>query len=446
MTRQGLTALHIAFIKNDTHLIRLLLDAGASHDIQFTYDSEDNIAPGTTLLHYAVIQGNTDAVKMLLDRGAFADTQNRQGRSAVHLAAEIGSTPAIEALLDARASVDLKDDTGDTALHIATQAGHATTVQSLLVGGADIEARDREYNTSLLLAAKAGHASVVETLLNPPQCPDMIDRSEKSGPTVLRRLANDRGISTLFTIYRVPAFVDATDSNKRTPLLIAVDDGRLLVVEALLRQGASTGMCDTSDKMPMDLAMSKLHDCIRKLLSEVDRSSSVWETVIKTYKENVKASLSIVGVLHEYGAPGQHLPISDMSRVQKEHLISDMSLVQKVSTQYECIALLLHQLYTESQTLNRYHDETVRNELIKVQIWLKYFIDPIKNLDKVIELIPCIYQISDVERLHKAVLDHAETYYGGRDHRSRKLDLNISQSQLNNDMSALWTSLALPRD
>ncbi len=79
----GSAALEIALYFDDKEMFELLLQGGASLDIQ-------DKALGQTILIRAVIEGRTDIVKLLLERGARCDLTDNGGESALMWASKKG--------------------------------------------------------------------------------------------------------------------------------------------------------------------------------------------------------------------------------------------------------------------------------------------------------------------------------------------------------------------
>jgi hypothetical protein len=71
---QGKTALHIAALKGNEELVRMLCDLGADFDLQ------DN--KGNTPLHYASSWGHIPVVQLLIERGCQFATRNNEGFTA----------------------------------------------------------------------------------------------------------------------------------------------------------------------------------------------------------------------------------------------------------------------------------------------------------------------------------------------------------------------------
>jgi hypothetical protein len=115
---------------------------------------------GRIALYSAAINDYDAVVKILLDAGASIDIQD--GNTALHVAANQDYRQVAKLLLDAGANFDVQDDQGSTALYMAADRGFSQVVKILLDRGANIEMRSGNSLTPLLIAARSGHVEVVE--------------------------------------------------------------------------------------------------------------------------------------------------------------------------------------------------------------------------------------------------------------------------------------------
>ena len=87
---------------------------------------------GATLLMAAGLRGQEAVVRMLLQRGASVNLQGSiMGSTALMYAALTGHTTVVRALLDAKADASLQTTTGRTALTWAEDQRHTATAQLL---------------------------------------------------------------------------------------------------------------------------------------------------------------------------------------------------------------------------------------------------------------------------------------------------------------------------
>ena len=295
----GVNALHIAAINQDFDMIRTLVEEGASLDITDYYRGEDGDRQQRAPLHYASAQGHSQATKLLLDRGASVDIQDSRGSTPLHMAAKTGDVNMIRLLLRANASLDIQDHSGKTALLVAAQCDYHSVVEILIEAGAWLQAKDHDHNTALMLAIKASYPVVVEVLLKAgasvgwsdillpwsplhvaamkgnltilgalinAQAP--VNMTDHIGRTPLHLAAMEGNLTILGALINAQAHVNMADSMGKTPLFMAVESGNEQIVDALLRAGASTNM-RYRGVLPLDIAITKGYSAIGSMLRQV---------------------------------------------------------------------------------------------------------------------------------------------------------------------------------
>lgn len=158
------TALWHAVQKQDTRIIKLLLDKGAD----ITAQDLDRETP----LHKSITTGRASFTKLLLQYSMgrqstfnlnFADTMLPPLCSAAHL----GNTKIMQVLLDYGWNTNKVDAKQQTPLHFATKNGYYKVIQVLLNSQQlDVNAQDQCSSTALHNAAHGGHMVVVNLLLS----------------------------------------------------------------------------------------------------------------------------------------------------------------------------------------------------------------------------------------------------------------------------------------
>jgi ankyrin repeat protein len=170
--KAGMTALMRAAIKNDTCVMKLLLDNGADimqkniHgltvlDIAVERNSEKAVSfllsnkkraaallnetdnHGDTALVRAILKRNLNMVSLLLGAGADTEIKNSNGRNALHWAAVTGQTDIAELLLDYNASLTHQENDGNTPLHFAGRSADTKMIETLLCWDAATLAKER---------------------------------------------------------------------------------------------------------------------------------------------------------------------------------------------------------------------------------------------------------------------------------------------------------------
>src|SRR5262245_63551135 len=95
----GFSALAHAVAGRDEGVVRLLLEAGATPDV-------DPVWPHRSVLEQAVRDGGASLVGLLIAHGADPTVLSREGQPLLLVAAALGHVAVAEALLDAGADVD----------------------------------------------------------------------------------------------------------------------------------------------------------------------------------------------------------------------------------------------------------------------------------------------------------------------------------------------------
>ncbi|EFN50721.1 hypothetical protein CHLNCDRAFT_142585 [Chlorella variabilis] len=203
----GNTPLHLAADTAQLEAAQLLLDYGASPDVQnrrvwrggsgggggsssACTDTSRYAAGGWSVrargldcavpvpslhqapLHVAAEGGDLGMLRLLAGRGALLDLRDTSGSTPLHLALEAQDERAVELLLGAGADPTLGNQAmgeGGTPLHVAAAAGRAGILRLLLgtgrFGGGRVDQACEQGWAPLQLAARRGSAECVQLLL-----------------------------------------------------------------------------------------------------------------------------------------------------------------------------------------------------------------------------------------------------------------------------------------
>jgi ankyrin repeat protein len=156
---QNYTPLLTAIERNQTRMVMLLLDSGASVNSLCGIDS-------SKALHHAAANGMWHMVTILLKHGAAVDALSGLG-TPLQLSAWVGSVKCAEALLAAGANPNAKcEKVLLSALGTAAFVGYRKVVEVLLEYGASVNQADGVGQTPLIRAAKQGHFDICKDLLD----------------------------------------------------------------------------------------------------------------------------------------------------------------------------------------------------------------------------------------------------------------------------------------
>ncbi|CAN8072110.1 unnamed protein product [Agarophyton chilense] len=297
-TSKSETALHVAAETEDSHSMKLLLEAGAHPNVL----NEEKLSP---LLLCARNQF-VDGVRVLTETGADIKTSTPEGNTCLHVCAERrrgNVREVINILVGAGASLDAFNSIGDQPLHVHIFEHRTDGVQSLITAGAKINALSKSDRSPLMMACDRGHLEAVRMLIRAGANVNLENKSEhtalyyfagsesktvralrlllnaganinhrdKDGDTVLHEAAlNDHPAVIRFLLHRG---VDINSCNKahETPLFQAATNGFVEATEALLRnyptvRAANPKICDKSGTSPYEAARIGGHTEVMQLL------------------------------------------------------------------------------------------------------------------------------------------------------------------------------------
>ena len=272
--------LHMAALKGNTALVRLLLENGAKVDLPTP-------GQGSTPLFFAA---SAEVAALLLDTGASPKARNTKGQMPLHAALKAGREPVARLLVERGAPLNVPDEKGWKPLYAAAvlptrdlydlmvqkgapvdlvgaaMAGDVAGMKALLAGGQDTEAANESGATLLHVVASLGRPEAARLLLERGANPA---RATGSGNTPLHfsglvlypgsralrdaKPAEVAAVAELLLAKGAP--VDAPNKNSETPLTIAACFGPKELVRTLLQHGASPWAANT-------LGQTALHQAV----------------------------------------------------------------------------------------------------------------------------------------------------------------------------------------
>jgi ankyrin repeat protein len=224
---RGFTPLHHAAASSDRDLLSKLLCVlkhvrGAGNLI----DARDK--HGASPLHWAVQRGNSAIIKDLLDAGASPNIEDAQGRSVLLYAISAAGSVAQEQrayyydmvrfLLQCGADVAACDQSGAGCVHAAVSLGDHELLGILVeLGGAPVNGSDNDGENALFYAIREGHLDLVPKLLQYGIDPSAQNDSQENIFEYSRSLGNEDATKQLETIFSTASKADqgaGKDSDK----------------------------------------------------------------------------------------------------------------------------------------------------------------------------------------------------------------------------------------
>lgn len=248
---EGSTALHVAVQANSLKACEILLEAKA--------DATISTRSGQNTLHLACVKGNVDITKLILNDGkctavgvdkegnsplflvatrcekpqkippiidllvgAGADVKAKsypEGRTLLHVVAERGLAAAVAPLVSHGASLSAVCNAGRTPLHYASAADCMDTCVAIIGQGAFPNRRDRQGNTPLHLAPSLQMANY---LVSVGAQPELTNTAEVSA---LQRFQDHKDPNVLATLQRCVAMHHNSPPVVLTEALPAITEG-----------------------------------------------------------------------------------------------------------------------------------------------------------------------------------------------------------------------------
>lgn len=270
------TALYWAIIRNNTEIVRLLIEKGADVNEKDMFGMLD--MHNDTPLQHAAGEGNIAIVRLLLASGA--NINPRYGFpldiTPIHKAAQNGHTEIVELFVNKGIDVNSKDYHHRTPLHEAADRGHAQTAKLLIAKGADVNAETDKGRTPLHEAAGEGHAAVVELLIKEAAIINTND-NENITPLyyALSRYHTEKAIKAKISMLLISNGADVSrdvnlqDNYGYTLIHHAARAGLTELVKLFIEKGADINAKTIHGDTPLDSALSGKHYDLAILLRKL---------------------------------------------------------------------------------------------------------------------------------------------------------------------------------
>ena len=166
----GMSALQLASVNGNSHVVGCLLDHGA--DPNFQDDDLWHLTP----ISLAATFGFVEIVRVFLEHGVDANARDNGGLSLIHNACSDHSRAdsLVKFLLEHGANPNTRDNLGQTPLHLVALplsysdnellSSRLEIARTLLTHGADVGAEDDEGRTPLQVALASDQAEIAQLL------------------------------------------------------------------------------------------------------------------------------------------------------------------------------------------------------------------------------------------------------------------------------------------
>ncbi len=159
---RDITPLYFAVLMGSHEIAKLLIDAGADVDINFT---------GLNLLHISgLYAGNKAVTELLIAHGLDVNAMSMasgetKGATPLHVAAGKGNIEATEVLIRNGAELEARlSENQNTPLHLTVRNNQKAAVELLIYEGADVNAKTRYGETPLDIGISKGLDEIVDLL------------------------------------------------------------------------------------------------------------------------------------------------------------------------------------------------------------------------------------------------------------------------------------------
>ncbi len=224
----GRAALGMAAGRGHYRACKLLLDKGASVELDDDNSDDENASKVQQPLFCAAENGHAAVCALLLQHDASVDTRNTSGETPLILAASHGHLAVCTLLVEHGADMGVESNYGWTPLADAVYGESEQVVRYLLEQGAAPNQQNSDGKTALMEACRQGSANLVELLLKRGADPNLSNKKGKSA------LLLSSSAPTIELLIRYGA--DLRSNNQGfTALTRAFEKGWLDIVPVLLQ-------------------------------------------------------------------------------------------------------------------------------------------------------------------------------------------------------------------
>ena len=241
------TLLHIASLRGQIEVVRLLLDSGA--DVNIPNANND------TVLHFAARSGNADIIKLILDKGMSVNLTSTQASTPVQLSPACNNPTAARAFVEVGATLNKTNKSDISPLMMAAYNGKLEAVRYLVKRGADINLCNNNKKSALLLAIEGAQLDTIRFLLKNGTDINGNNVPWDMRPLVRATLTQNVTVVNLLIKSRDDLNLCATDGRSRSALHAAALVGNLEIADCLIAAGADLNCRDFNGFTPLAIAI-----------------------------------------------------------------------------------------------------------------------------------------------------------------------------------------------
>ncbi len=258
---KGMTALHIATIRNDIDMVELLLKNGAKTDVKD--------ASGNCPLAYAARLSNTlEIMDLMISHGANVNETGLMGKTALFEAVQSARIENVEYLCaDKNVSANLGESTtGTTPLHLMAQEDNTLMIDILSSSCATTSIDDLNIFGAgpLHYAAKSDSEKAAKLLLWKGASVNL--KCTILGNTPLHVAAACNSSKVALMLIDKGAHVNAKNGEQETPLFLAAMTGHEPMLKLLLDAEADINAKNRHGQSPLNIAITYKEEKIAQYL------------------------------------------------------------------------------------------------------------------------------------------------------------------------------------
>lgn len=251
---KGRLPIHIAFMKGNLKIVRLLVENGAKLD---KCDVE------STPLHYAAESDNVETFNYILSQMPDdINSRNALGMTPILQAAATHSFDVCKYLIAKGGNIFEKDNKGQNILHFASTHCKSDLLETLDLLGLDFNEKDSNGRSPLFCAVEAGNLDAIKFFVEEKFAD--VKEIDNYGINLFHVVANKLPVCE----YLLEQGVDPTvlDESNRSPLHYAAESGKFNIIQFLLDHGCSAVTKDANEMTPIDIASDFGHIEIFEIL------------------------------------------------------------------------------------------------------------------------------------------------------------------------------------